>query len=319
VPRDVRGTVAVSLGCRILLENTDKVNEVSRLVNGRLSVEIIDPNAESDRLGPRFEWCGMVSQVTLDGAHTFCRRAGGAAIAEGVGLAEETGMLDPLGYGEAAAGEEFVKIGIGVLRKHENQPYGFWKPYPVLRAPAFEVTRGRSEATHSQAVSGPRGWAYEYVKRIVLADDQPVLAITHELRNTGARTIKTSQYNHNFLILDCRLIGPEYRMRLKFRPASKDKTGDRVELEDSTLGYPRPFEGKPLFMQIEGFSTLADNSITVESTATGTGVRIEGDFPLERLHFFTTRDMICPEPFVRLQVEPGQVQRWTRTYAFFAR
>jgi len=294
---------------------------MTSISNKRLTVEIVNPNVESIYRGPRFEWSGMVSQVTLDGKHTFCRAASQHdPIVDGVGLAEEAS--EPLGFNEVGADGEFVKLGVGVLRRVNREPYGFWKKYPVVDAPAFSVKTQKRSITHVQTVSGPRGWAYRYTKTVALHKDDPVLTISHGLENIGTKPIKTTQYNHNFLLFNAAPIGPDYSMTLGFDPVTAEGTDFRgiVELDGNTLLYPKVYEGKPLFVPIKGHNGLVEqNRIVVENRAFGTGVRIEGDFPLEKVYFFTTPQMICPEPFIAIRIEPGQTQQWTRKYTFFAK
>ena len=294
--------------------------QMTVLENKRLRLEIIDTNQKSPFHGPRFEWSGMVWQITLDGRHTFCRvPASPNAINDGVGLAEEA--AEPLGFDEAGEGGEFVRLGIGVLRKHNNEPYGFWKPYPIVDAPSFDVACTPRSVTHTQVLRGPRGWAYRYSKTVALADDKPALTITHELENIGAKPITTSQYNHNFMIIDKHAVGPGYSACFGFKPAADGDSDLRgiVEFADTCIGYRNAFDGKPLFVAIKGFASVIEhNRIIVQHQQSDTGVGIAGDFPLAKLHFFTTPEMICPEPFVAINVEPGEKQQWTRIYTFRA-
>jgi len=296
----------------------EKDAQMTVLENKPLKVEIINPNEQSAFRGPRFEWSGMVWQITLDGKHTFCRTSATPdAINDGVGLAEEAS--EPLGFDEVGQGGEFVKLGIGVLQKHNNEPYGFWKPYPIVSAPKFDVRRTARSVTHTQIVRGPRDWAYRYSKTVSLVGDEPTLTLTHELENIGKKPIKTSQYNHNFMVLDRRPVGQGYTVCLRFHPAADGDFDLRgiVEFTDSCVTYGSVFDGKPVFVAIKGFTAAAEqNSIAVQDQQSGTGVEITGDFPLAKLHFFTTPEMICPEPFVALNIEPGQKQQWTRIYTF---
>ena len=294
---------------------------VEVMENKHLAVEIVRPDSDSPHKGPRFEWCGMVRQVTLDGKHTFCRAVDKNVdkINDGCGLAEE--CAEPLGFDEAAEGGEFVKIGVGIMKKPNNAPYGFWIDYPVAQAPEFHRDVKGESVTCTQIVRGPRGWAYRYSKTVALVGDEPVLTMAHRLENIGEKPIKTTQYNHNFMIFDGKPVGPSYSMRLKFRPTPETGTDVRgiLQFTDDGLTYAKGFDGKPVFASIKGFGgDVAQNRIVVENAETGTGVEIAGDFPLAKLHFFTTPAMICPEPFISLSLEPGQKQEWTRTYTFFA-
>jgi hypothetical protein len=73
-------------------------------------------------------------------------------------------------------------------------------------------------------------------------------------------------------------------------------------------------------LQVAGFSAAAaDYDIRVENRKTGAGVRITADRPLERLMVWSTRPTICPEPFIRVKVEPGSEFTWRIAYEFYAK
>ena len=55
----------------------------------------------------------------------------------------------------------------------------------------------------------------------------------------------------------------------------------------------------------------------IETSEAGSGVRIEGDRPLEKLVFWCIRRTLCPEPYVALRVEPGKQEQWSLRYTFY--
>ncbi|MHB8061393.1 MAG: hypothetical protein ACYDG2_01980 [Ruminiclostridium sp.] len=93
------------------------------LKNERLEVEITNPGALYS--GSRFDWNGFIVQVTLDDAHTFCvseslepdKGSGGR------GFCGEFGIEEALGYKETSVEDYFPKIGVGLLKKTDLQPY----------------------------------------------------------------------------------------------------------------------------------------------------------------------------------------------------
>src|SRR5512146_1592394 len=97
----------------------------------RLKVEIAAPGMVYRR--SRFDWTGFVTQVTLDGRHTFCvpedpdpHKGTG-----GIGLCSEFGIEKAVGYADARPGELFPKLGVGLLRKPGDVPYDFFHPYEI--------------------------------------------------------------------------------------------------------------------------------------------------------------------------------------------
>ena len=79
---------------------------------------------------------------------------------------------------------------------------------------------GKDWIEFKQTFEEESGWAYEYTKRISLATDSPRFTIYHSLKNTGTKNISTSQYNHNFFMIDKEPIGtnrswhPRWHQRL---------------------------------------------------------------------------------------------------------
>lgn len=51
-------------------------------------------------------------------------------------------------------------------------------------------------------------YKYEYHKTIKLTKGKSELVLMHTLKNTGKKTIETTVYNHNFLVIDKQLTGP---------------------------------------------------------------------------------------------------------------
>jgi len=45
---------------------------------------------------------------------------------------------------------------------------------------------------------------------------------------------------------------------------------------------------------------------------------ITTDQPLSKLVFYSSGGVLCPEPFVRVAIAPGQTREWTTTYRFSA-
>ena len=67
-----------------------------------------------------------------------------------------------------------------------------------------------------------------------------------------------------------------------------------------------------------GFGAEAkDNDIRIENKKVGAGVHITGDRPLTRLGYWSIRTVVAPEPYIDLNIEPGQQFAWTYTYDYY--
>lgn len=68
-----------------------------------------------------------------------------------------------------------------------------------------------------QDLSGKTGYAYIYRKRIGLSQRSPEMVISYSLRNSGSKVIHTTQFNHNFFIMDSQPSGPDFEARFPFK------------------------------------------------------------------------------------------------------
>jgi hypothetical protein len=84
------------------------------------------------------------------------------------------------------------------------------------------------------------------------------------------------------------------------------------------LVYSKVLEGAECYSgNFAGFGADAkDNDIRIENKRTGAGVRITGDRPLTRFGYWSIRTVVAPEPYIDLNIEPGQQFTWTYTFDY---
>jgi len=300
------------------------------LSNGIIKLNIYPPDPEKGYYrGTRFDWSGVISQVEYKG-HTYFGEWKAMHDPNNnddiVGPVEEfrTGSFDvpsALGYKEAKAGEPFIKIGVGLLEKVEEPEYRFWYSYKIIEAGQWKVTHGKDWVEFRQKFEGKNGWSYRYTKKISLVKDSPEFVISHSLKNTGSKPVETSQYNHNFFIIDKEPIGTNYVLRFPFEVKIKRDLKGAIEAKGKEIVFNQNLgEGESLFTELEGFkSDPEDHEITVINKKTGAGVRIKGDRPLAHFNFWTVKTTICPEPFVELNLAPGEEKEWRIDYLLFVK
>jgi hypothetical protein len=69
---------------------------------------------------------------------------------------------------------------------------------------------------------------------------------------------------------------------------------------------------------IQGFSAnVNDHHIRIENPALGAGMTIQSDRPLLSESLWSIRSVIAVEPFIAINVEPGEEFSWTTTYEYF--
>ncbi|HEX4124081.1 MAG TPA: hypothetical protein VHY37_05080 [Tepidisphaeraceae bacterium] len=299
------------------------------LSNGIISAHCYLPDAARGFYrGPRFDWSGMVGPV-IDGKTWFFApfRVPQDPLGndDGVGPAEEFGMDSPLGYADARPGETFIKIGVGELIK-PNDPayrvYGFYKRFTIARAGRWTITYGTDWVEFHQSLQDSRGWGYDYVKRISLAKDAPVLIIEHRLTNTGSKIIDTTWYCHNFTNIDGQPIGPAYAVRFPVKPSfDPGPKPTEARTKGNWLEFIRPIPhayGISAYLANAGHSVSSDSAAVVNRDI-GAGVKITGDQPVVKYHFYAEATAACPEMFIRIRIAPGESKTWEARYQFATR
>ena len=290
------------------------------LKNPRLAVDIMKPgDPKAAYAGSRFEWGATILQVTLDGKHKFCSAENPGSKFHGYGLSEEMGIGGPVGF-KQDGGKQFLKIGVGIF-KTNGFPYNFGATYPSARSLPWkvDVNKEKTTATFVQVLKDFEGWGYRYEKRIVLDPKLPILKIEHVLENTGTKTFKTDQYNHNFMRFDGHPVGPDYVATFPFK-VKLAKENTVVGTKGNDLIFKKKVTSGSYYCTIEGYEAKAkDNSFVLRHKPSGLAVRIAGDFPLSRLPLWGRADNICFEPFIAINLEAGKKMSWTRTYSFAAK
>jgi hypothetical protein len=144
------------------------------------------------------------------------------------------------------------------------------------------------------------------------------MTISHVLTNTGTKPIVTTVYDHNFLTLspgnDHVAITAPFAMT-----AEKPLQPELAKLDGKTIRYLAPVPaGTTVTSPIGGFGPAAsDYDFTVTNTATGFGQRIRADQPIARINFWSINTTLGWEPYIAIDLKPGETKRWTYTYDFF--
>ena len=311
------------------------------ITNGELTARIYLPDPEKGFYrGSRFDWAGVIGSLRYRGHDFYVPWFGGMSPGvrdfvftdNGVVASANTAATGPveefngeggaLGYAEAAPGGRFLKIGVGVLQRTDDSAFSSFRAYPIVD-PGKRSTRTRRDGvtfTHTLS-EATTGHAYRYTKTVRLVKGQPVMLIEHELKNTGRRPIATQVYNHNFLNIDGAGTTAGLQLDTRFPlvaetlpdPQLAGISGNRV----TYTGTMAP--GQRVSTRLTGFgSTAADYDFHVSDPGTGAGLRITGDQPLDRVLLWSVRPVMSIEPFLRMNIAPGQSHRWSYRYAFEA-
>lgn len=275
----------------------------------------------------RFDRTGFITQVTLlspdhpgGNQHTFCvsENRGGFSGRGGCGICNEFGIKRPVGYNEAAAGQQFPKIGVGLLTKTDDDPYHFHESYPVDPF-EVEVEKAAEKIRYTVQPRECQGYSMTLVKSVSVRKNR--MTLSYELVNTGSKIIDTEEYTHNFIGINDRPAGPEYMLRFpeapRFLEVESGYTIDLLEIQENSITWKRmpdrPFYGvlPPMHTALTGWSW----ELTHESSRAG--VREYNDFDPAYVALWGEGHVISPEVFNRIVIKPGECRRWTRSYEFF--
>ena len=273
--------------------------------------------------GTRFDWSGAVARLRWNNheyfGEWFARHD--PMLHDGItGPVEEFLTGDSsLGYEEANAGETFVRIGVGAVRKPQESAYRRFATYEIVDPGRWKVTAGKDRVTYVHELRNANGYGYIYTKVLRLTKD--ALVLEHRLKNTGPKPIVTMVYNHNFFTIDKQPTGPDVVVRLAFQPRAMRPLGELGALNGHELTFVRELtKGQSVFAELDGFGpTAADYDIRVENRRTRAGVRITADRPITKFVFWSAPATVCPEPYIDASVAPGEESSWRITYQFYQR
>jgi hypothetical protein len=294
--------------------------------NGLINAVIYPPDPKDGYYrSTRFDWAGVIGCLAYKG-HTYFGAWSpnhNPLVADSIaGPVEEFRSADgSLGYADAKSGGLFVKPGVGVLRKIDDNPYKYMFFYPVIDTGKWTVHAKRSGISFTQSLQSSVGYSYQYTKTLELLKNQPILVIHHSMKNTGSKTIDTDVYEHDFFMLDKAPTGPDMVVHFAFEPKAALPLQHGGEIIGKDLVYHQELQPKESVTSfLTGFSNgPSDYDFTLEDRKTGVGVEQTGDSPMSNFNFWSVRSTIAPEAYVHLHILPGQTQSYTIRYRFFTK
>lgn len=273
--------------------------------------------------GTRFDWSGQIASLEWNGHNYFGQwfpRYDPKLHDAIMGPVEEFLTNNAgLGYSEAKVGDSFVKIGVGAVRKPEENGFHQFNTYEITNPGKWSVQQHPDFIEFTQTLPETLGYAYVYTKTVRLAKDKPQLILEHRLRNTGKKTIDSKVYEHNFYMLDGQPSGPDVTVKFPFDVHAAANLNGLAETRGKDLVYLQELKDRQsVYSDLTGFGdTPKDYDIRVENSKAGIGVRQTSDRPIAELHFWSIRSTVCPEAFVAMHIEPGKEFTWRITYDFY--
>jgi len=267
----------------------------------------------------RFDWTGKISQLKFqniplttientDLINTACF---------GKGFYNEFGIDTPLGFNETDIGGWFHKIGVGLLKK-ENEQYLFHKKYAVKPAKFSVSTEANAVIIHctSEAFNG---YSYKLTKEIKLYSSS--FTIKYTLHNTGEKEIVTDEYVHNFMATDNALKGKEYALEFPFKlePPLFDETVNteqKVTIGSNRITFKETPKEQFFFSNLSG-GKLENAAWTLLNSNTKIGIQETGNFQTNKMNVWGWGHVISPELFFKINIKAGKALEWTRTFEVF--
>jgi hypothetical protein len=289
-----------------------------------IQVQLYVPDAAKGYYrGTRFDWSGVISSLKFRGHEYFGQwfethdPLVHDAITGPVNVFDTDGT--GLGYAEAKPGGQFIRIGVGLLEKPDEPAYRGTHTYKVVNSGKWTIATGENWIEFRQDLPDQIGYGYVYQKRITLTKGKPEMILAYSLKNSGAKTIETTQFNHNFFVMDGQQSGPGIVARFPFQPRPLADLDGVVEVRGKEIHFLKKLEGQQrLYTVLEGYEPLArDYDISIENQNTGSGVRITADRPFSKLIFWSRTRVVGPEPYIALRIAPGETAHWETRYSFY--
>jgi hypothetical protein len=308
----------------------------TRISNGQITAKVYLPDAKIGFYrSTRFDWSGHLYSLEYKGHNYYGTWFDGVdpKVINWVWKGNDIisgpcsalwGPVDefqiPLGYEESKSGGTFIKIGVGVLRRGDGN-YDRYKPYDVLNPGKWTVKKHKDSIEFKQELTdAASGYAYVYSKTIRLEKNKPNMVIEHSLKNTGRKVIQSSVYNHNFVVLDKQVPGPDFSFRVPFQIRSMQQSEkDSAVARGKEIVYLRTLTGNDeQVVHFQGFSdSPSDTEIVIENNKVSAGLKITGDRPLLREFVWSIRSVLAVEPYIDVKIEPGAQFTWKNMYEYY--
>ena len=221
------------------------------------------------------------------------------------------------GFDRAAPGGTFMKAGVGMLYRPDDAPYDRFRLYEVADPGIWKVSSGKDRARFVHTLKA-EPWGYEYEKRVGITGEGR-LEIIHSLTCTGTEPIEGEVYNHNFLTMGNLSVGPWRKIRFPFVP-NGDWRPDSVGalLAEDGIGFERQLvKGEKAYIgNLVPEKPFRGLAFSVEDTVTGLRVEVDSEEDFSHAVFWSNHMVACVEPYMPLQVSPGETRRWRIGYSF---
>jgi len=310
----------ISLSAYFLISAvTDRKPPYATITNGLIHAGLYLPDTNKGYYrAARFDWSGIISDLEYGDHHYYGQWFPKYDPKINDAIMGPVEAFDPIGFEDAKSGETFLKIGVGELIRPDSMPYNFMRYYGIANSGKWNVKTSTDGVEFRQVLKG-RAHSYEYTKMIKLEKGKPVMVISHTLKNTGDKTIETSVFDHNFFVIDSQLTGDGFVITFPCVPKEKVNVEleDYARLQNNQLIFLKSLNGRSVSFKDITNGNGADYNIIVENHNTGAGVKITADRGISKLVFWSWTKTVCPEPYIKINVQPGATFTWSINYEYY--
>ncbi len=264
----------------------------------------------------RFDWTGKITTVKFRDIDVATIESPDYEDKDlfGKGFYNEFGIDTALGFDAAKVGGWFHKIGVGLLKKDDEQ-YLFSKAYEIQPA-EFTTNAEASKISitcRSQAVNG---FSYLLNKEIELLANGFV--IKYRLENSGEKIIHTDEYTHNFLAINNDLMGRDYILKFPFQLQPEKfgaavNPGEKIDIGPKEIKFNSSPQAQFFFSNLSGGETI-DSSWELINLKRNVAIRETTSFQTDKVNLWGWQHVISPELFHQIAISPGQSAQWSRRF-----
>ena len=284
------------------------------LKNKNLEIQI-DLPAENYNFS-RFDWTGNIVSVKFKNIQLASTESitYENEMQNGKGFYNEFGIDTALGFNEAVIGDWFHKIGVGLLKK-DNEEYIFNRNYEIKPAD-FEIKYTSNTILITCKSEFNNGYSYVLKKEIKL--EKHGFTINYDLENTGEKEINTDEYVHNFLAINKELIGRNYVLKFPFKlmPAFFLETVNpeqKVTIGQTDVTFNDSPKEQFFFSNLTGYKNVKPQW-ELKNLESKISISETGSFHTNKVNLWGWKHVISPELFIDISIKPGQNANWTRDY-----
>ncbi len=203
---------------------------------------------------------------------------------------------------------------LGMLKKDDGA-YDFLKSYSIIPLD-FQIRENAQSLYLESSTPELNGYAYVLRKRISLT--QMGFTIEYELLNSGSEPLITNEYVHNFVSANGHLIDDQYQLQFPFSLNSDEF--DEVINPDNLLNINMnsiSFRGNPetpFFISNLSGGKLVNASWELIHKKLNIRISESGSFKTNKVNLWGWKHVISPELFHKINLKPGQTERWSRNF-----